>query len=86
MSDDLTIKKEKLESNLQDLLKLVNELELSQSVKFYENLIASVKTDLEKIDHPIENCATCGNPLDPWEKQRCGPCKIADERIPEEED
>ena len=74
------------ENNLQDLLKLVNELEPSQSVKFYENLVSTIKADLEKIEHSINNCATCGNPLDPWEKERCGPCKIADERIPEEED
>ena len=86
MSEDLTAKKAELEHNLQDLMKLVNELEPSQSIKFYENLIATVKADLEKIEHPIEHCSTCGNPLDPWEKGRCGPCKIADERIPEEED
>ena len=86
MSDDLTDKKAELDKNLHDLLKLVNELEPSQSVKFYENLIATVNADLEKIEHPTENCFTCGNPLDPWEKERCGPCKIADERIPEEED
>ncbi len=86
MSDDLIIKKEELANNLQDLMKLVNKLEPSQSVKFYENLIATLKADLEKIEHPTENCITCGNPLDPWEKERCGPCKIADERIPEERD
>ena len=86
MSDDLTIKKTTLENNLQDLMKLVNDLEPSQSVEIYENLVATVKTDLEKVEHPHEKCKTCGNLLDPWEKERCGPCKISDERIPEEED
>ena len=42
MSDDLTDKKAELEKNLHDLLKLVNELEPSQSVKFYENLMKIV--------------------------------------------
>ncbi|NIM25130.1 MAG: hypothetical protein GTN35_04770 [Nitrososphaeria archaeon] len=86
MSDDLIIKKEELANNLQDLMKLVNKLEPSQSIKFYENLISTLKADLEKIEHPTENCSTCGSPLDPWEKDRCGPCKIADEKIPEERD
>ena len=33
-----------------------------------------------------EKCKTCGQPLEKWEKEVCGPCKIADERIAEEFD
>ena len=31
-----------------------------------------------------EKCKTCGEPLEKWEKEICGPCKIADERYEEE--
>ena len=86
MPDDTEQKKEVLEENLNKLLKFVNKLETSQSIKIYENLIATLKTDIEKTETPIQTCKSCGTSLDPWEKGICGPCKIADERIPEEEE
>ena len=86
MTEDIEQKKESLKENLEKLLKFVNELETSQSIKIYENLIATLKTEIEKTETPTQKCKSCGTSLDPWEKERCGPCKIADERIPEEED
>ena len=85
MSDDIEQKKEILEENLNKLLKFVKEVETSQSIKIYENLIAILKTDIENIKNSTLTCKSCGTSLDPWEKGICGPCKIADERIPEEE-
>ncbi|MDX1440833.1 MAG: hypothetical protein R3237_00045 [Nitrosopumilaceae archaeon] len=86
MSEDLIVKKETMKKNLEDLINSVNQLEPSQSIKVYQNLLATVREELEKIEHPTENCISCGSPLESWEKERCGPCKIADERVPEEED
>lgn len=86
MSDELKEKNKTLKKRLDDLLKLVNNLEDSQSIQIYENLVDMAKSDLEKIEHTTEKCSSCGNTLDPWEKEICGPCKISDERIPEEEE
>lgn len=85
MTNDTEQKKEILEENLNKLLKFVKELETSQSIKIYKNLIAILKADIENIKNSTPTCKSCGTSLDPWEKGICGPCKIADERIPEEE-
>lgn len=86
MSDELTEKNKTLKKTLEDLLKIVNNLEDSKSIPIYENLVATTKSELEKTEHSTEKCNSCGNTLDPWEKEICGPCKISDERIPEEEE
>lgn len=86
MTDDLEQKQKILEENLHKLLKFVNELDSSQSIKIYQNLITTLKTDIEKIENPNQKCSSCGSLLDPWEKGVCGPCKISDNKIPEEEE
>lgn len=85
MSDDIEQKKN-LEENLYNLLKFVKELEPSQGIKIYENLIAILKTDIEKTKSETQTCKSCDTSLDPWEKEICGPCKISDKKIPEEEE
>lgn len=85
MTNDIKQKKEILEKDLDELIKFVSKLESSQSIKIYENLIATLKTEIENTENLKQKCSSCGASLDPWEKGRCGPCKIADERIPEEE-
>ena len=86
MSDDIEQKKEILEENLYKLLKFVKELESSQGIKIYENLIPILTTNIENIKNSTPTCKSCGTTLDPWEKGLCGPCKISDKRIPEEEE
>ena len=49
--------------------------------------------DVEKISLQIEKkleskqkCSSCGEPLESWEKEICGPCKIKDSRFEDELD
>lgn len=84
MSDDLT-KKETLESDLTKLLKSVKDKSKpNETIKIYEDLITSIKENLEQIEQPKQKCSSCGEPLDTWERGICGPCKIKDERYEEE--
>ena len=87
MSEDIKIKKENLQKNIEDLFKLIEEkFDEPQKGKIYENLTTSIREEFEKLNQPIQKCSSCGILLDPWEKGICGPCKIADERYEEEED
>ena len=58
----------------------------SKMNQIYENLISSIKEDLEKISQSDNKCKSCGEPLEDWEQKICGPCKIADVRYEEEEE
>ncbi len=87
MSDDIKVKNANLEQEFLQLLKSVKEkTEPTDSVKIYEHLIFQIKEDLEKIAQPKQKCKSCGEILDAWEKDICGPCKIADDKYEEEED
>ncbi len=87
MSDDLNARKEDLKKNIKNLVQLIDEkFDTSQSIRIYDNLTRTIKEEFEKLSQPKTNCKSCGEPLDPWEKEICGPCKIADDRYSEEED
>jgi hypothetical protein len=87
MNDDLKIKKVNLEHELAQLLESVKDkTEHIETIKIYEHLITQIKEDLETFGQPKQKCKSCGGLLDPWERNICGPCKIADERYEEEED
>ena len=87
MEENLILKKETLEKDLESLLKLVKEkTNISETIKIYENLISIIKSEIETGDQPKQKCNSCGEPLEHWEKGICGPCKIADERYEEEEE
>lgn len=87
MSEDVSIKKETIKNDLENLIQLIEDkFDSTQSIKIYENLAAVIKKEFEKLSQPIKNCKSCGESLDPWEKEICGPCKIADNRYEEEED
>ena len=87
MSEDLNTKKENLKKNIENSIELIDEkFDSSQSIKIYDNLSKTIKEEFEKLSQPTNNCKSCGEALDPWEKEICGPCKIADERYSEEED
>ncbi len=87
MSEDISIKKETTKKDLENLIQLIEEkFDSTQSIKIYGNLSTLIKKELENLSQPIKNCKSCGESLDPWEKEICGPCKIADNRYEEEED
>ena len=79
MSDDLKIRQENLEYNLTKLLESVKDkVEPSGAIKIYEQLITIIKADLAKNNPSNQKCGSCGEPLDAWEKNVCGSCKVAD--------
>ena len=87
MSDDLKIRKETLEHNLSKLLKFIkDETEPNGAIEIYEQLITIIKADLTKINSLKQNCSSCGEPLEAWEKNMCGSCRVADPKYVEEED
>jgi hypothetical protein len=87
MSDDLRIKKERLENNLTSLLELIkNKIEPLKAIEIYENLIPIIKTEIKRTDPLKQKCSSCGEPLDDWEKEVCGPCKVADPKYGAEND
>ena len=87
MPGDLNAKKEVLKQNIENLMQLIDKkFDSSQSVRIYDNLSKIIKEEFEKLNQPANNCKSCGEPLDTWEKEICGPCKIADDRYSEEED
>ena len=86
MSEDLSAKKEELKKNIKNLMQLIEEkYDSSHSIRIYDNLARTIKEELEKLSQPTKNCKSCGEPLDTWEKEICGPCKITDDRYSEEE-
>jgi uncharacterized paraquat-inducible protein A len=87
MSEDLKIKKANLEHELSQLLESVKDKpDHIETIKIYEHLIAQIKEDIKTFGQSKQKCKSCGEILDPWERDICGPCKIADERYEEEED
>ena len=87
MSEDLNAKKEGLRKNIENLMQLIDEkFDSPQSIRIYDNLSRTIKEEFEKLSQPKTHCKSCGELLDPWEKEICGPCKIADDRYSEEED
>lgn len=45
-----------------------------------------VNLEIEKMMQSKDNCNACGVPLEHWEKEICGPCKIKDPRFKDETD
>jgi transcription initiation factor IIE alpha subunit len=87
MSEDLKIRKETLEHSLFKLLKFIkDETEQKDAIEIYEQLITIIKADLTKFNSLNQNCSSCGEPLEAWEKKVCGSCKVADPKYVEEED
>ena len=87
MVEDFEPRKENLEKELTILLdELKSKTTPSKMTQIYEDLISSLKEDLEKINQPNNKCKSCGEPLEDWEQKICGPCKIADVRYEEEEE
>ena len=87
MTENFKTKKEELTQNIENLLKLIEErYDSSQSNQIYQNLIAIINEESKKLEQPKQKCKSCGEPLETWEKEICGPCKIADSRYQEDED
>jgi hypothetical protein len=87
MGDDLRIKKERLENDLTSLLELIKDkIEPLKAIEIYENLIPIIKTEIQKTDQLKQKCSSCGEPLDDWEKDVCGSCKVADPKYEDEDD
>ena len=85
MSEVTKIKKKTLEDNIAKLLETIkNDIEPLKAIEIYENLIITIKADIEKSERPTKKCNSCGASLKDWEKDICGPCKIKDDRYPEE--
>ncbi|MDH3736436.1 MAG: hypothetical protein OEQ94_05360 [Nitrosopumilus sp.] len=45
-----------------------------------------IETELENAEQLKQKCGSCGEPLEIWEREICGPCKIKDPRFEEELD
>ena len=45
-----------------------------------------IETELENAEQLKQKCGSCGEPLETWEREICGPCKIKDPRFEEELD
>ena len=74
-----------LEDVIVKLLETIkNDIEPIKAIKIYENLIMTIKADIELSENHIKICNSCGDPLTDWEKGICGPCKIKDNRYAEE--
>ncbi len=85
MNEVTKIKMKTLEANIAKLLETIKEdIDPINAIKIYENLITTIKTEIEKNKHPTKTCSSCGDSLKDWEKNICGPCKIKDDKYPEE--
>ena len=86
MLNEITkIKKKTLEKKLEKLLATIrNDIEPLEAIKIYENLIITIGDSIEKNENSSRTCNSCGESLKEWEKEICGPCKIKDDRYPEE--
>jgi len=45
-----------------------------------------IETELENAEQFKQKCSSCGEHLEAWEQEICGPCKIKDPRFEEELD
>ena len=65
----------------------VNESEYRQilamlcDVVLHEEDVEKIHTTIENFEKSNQKCSSCGIPLDTWEKDICGPCKINDVRF-----
>jgi len=48
--------------------------------------VYEIETELENAEQLKQKCSSCGEPLETWEREICGPCKIKDPRFEEELD
>ena len=90
------IEKELHDKTVKFLIDLKNSsnVEDSDYQKILEILCDKIlQQDLEKINSEIvlsteskQKCSSCGEPLEDWEKELCGPCKINDPRFKDVEE
>ena len=75
------LKKEKSiqELEFQKIVEILSEKALQQDSE-------KINLEVEKVLQSRENCNSCGEPLEHWEKEICGPCKIKDPRFKDEVD
>ena len=77
----LTLRKDQTvkESEYDQIFVMLCEMILHEDV--YE-----IETELENAEQLKQKCSSCGEPLETWEREICGPCKIKDPRFEEELD
>ena len=62
------------EQDYQKILEILCEKIIQQDVK-------KIKSEIELATQSKQKCSSCGEPLEDWEKELCGPCKINDPRF-----
>ena len=87
MENNVDEEKEILKNTLNELLLSLDKKPHSTDIiKTYEKLISILKIKLDTSEQSNKKCSSCGELLDSWERDMCGPCKIKDDRYQEELD
>ena len=87
MENNLDEEREILKNTLKELLLSLDKKPHSvEIIKTYEKLISILKIELDTSEQSNKKCLSCGELLDSWEHEICGPCKIKDDRYQEELD
>ena len=87
MEKNLENEREILKNTLNELLlSLDKKPNSADTIKTYEKLISILKIELDTSEQSNKKCSSCGELLDSWEHEICGPCKIKDDRYQEELD
>ena len=87
MENNLDEEKEILKNTLNKLLlSLDKKPHSTDTIKIYKKLISILKIKLNTSEQSNKKCSSCGELLDSWERDMCGPCKIKDDRYQEELD
>ena len=85
MEDNLDDERKILKNTLNELLfSLDKKPHSADTIKTYEKIISIVKIELNANEQNTKKCSSCGDLLDSWEHDICGPCKIKDDRYQEE--
>ena len=87
MQNNLDEEREILKNVLNDLLSsLDKKSQSSDTIKIYQKIISVLKIELDTSQQSEKKCSSCGELLDSWEHDMCGPCKIKNDSYQEELD
>ena len=85
LENDLDKEQEILKKTLNELLiSLDKKPQSTDTIKIYQKIISVMKIELDVSDQSNKKCLSCGELLDSWEHDICGPCKIKDDNYQEE--
>ncbi|WP_316505023.1 hypothetical protein [Nitrosopumilus sp.] len=74
LKKDLTVQ----ESNYQEILHILSKAILDEEVDI-------VNSEINDALQSNQECSSCGETLEHWEKEICGPCKINDPRFADDQ-